>query len=38
MCVNFVGVMLFLELKILEKKFSALFSYMLEHIELKFCI
>ena len=37
----FVGVMPLLELRILEignMQFSALFSYMLWHIELKFCI
>ena len=35
----FVGVMPLLELKLLEiHSFSALFSYMLWHIELKFCI
>ena len=34
----FVGVMPLLELKLLEIQFSALFSYMLWHIELKFCI
>ena len=34
----FVGVMPLLELKILEIQFSAVFSYMLWHIELKFCI
>ena len=33
----FVGVMPLLELKLLEIQFSALFSYMLWHIELKFC-
>ena len=33
----FVGVMPLLELTILEIQFSALFSYMLWHIELKFC-
>ena len=35
---NFVGVMPFVKLRILEIQFSALFSYMLRHIELKFCI
>ena len=35
---SFVGVMPLLELRILEIQFSALFSYMLWHIELKFCI
>ena len=34
----FVGVMPLLELRILEIQFSALFSCMLWHIELKFCI
>ena len=34
----FVGVMPLLECRILEIQFSALFSYMLWHIELKFCI
>ena len=34
----FVGVMPLLELKLLEIQFSALFSYMLWHIELKSCI
>ena len=34
----FVGVMPLLELRILKIQFSALFSYMLWHIELKFCI
>ena len=34
----FVGVMPPLELRILEIQFSALFSYRLWHIELKFCI
>ena len=34
----FVGGMPLLELKILEIQFSALFSYMLWHIELKYCI
>ena len=34
----FVGVMPLLELKLLEIQFSALFSYMLWHIDLKFCI
>ena len=34
----FVGVMPLLEHRILELQFSALFSYMLWHIELKFCI
>ena len=34
----FVGVMPLLELQILEIQFSTLFSYMLWHIELKFCI
>ena len=34
----FVGVMPPLELRILEIQFSTLFSYMLWHIELKFCI
>ena len=33
----FVGVMPLLELKLLEIQFSALFSYILWHIELKFC-
>ena len=33
----FVGVMPLLELRILKIQFSALFSYMLWHIELKFC-
>ena len=35
---NFVGVMPLLELRILNTQFSSLFSYMLGHIELKFCI
>ena len=35
---SFFGVMPLLELRILEIQFSALFSYMLWHIELKFCI
>ena len=34
----FVGIMPLLELRILKIQFSALFSYMLWHIELKFCI
>ena len=34
----FVGVMPLLELRILEIHFSTLFSHMLLHIELKFCI
>ena len=34
----FVGVMPLLELRILKIQFFALFSYMLWHIELKFCI
>ena len=34
----FVGVMPLLELRILKIQFSALFSYMLWYIELKFCI
>ena len=34
----FVGVMPLLELRILEIQFSSLFSNMLWHIELKFCI
>ena len=34
----FVGVMPLLELRILKIQFSALFSYTLWHIELKFCI
>ena len=34
----FTGVMPLCELRILEIQFSALFSYMLWHIELKFCI
>ena len=33
-----VGVMPLLECRILKKQFSALFSYTLWHIELKFCI
>ena len=36
--VSFVGVMPLLALRILEIQFSALFSYMLWHIELKFYI
>ena len=34
----FVGVMPLLELRILKIQFSTLFSFMLRHMELKFCI